>query len=714
MNASRGNAIEGAPEQTRLGLDPEALVAGDKALMLYAHGLGGLMITVVASVFLVWMVGRPACMPALLAWLAVMLIAVTCRGIDVLILHPIRRQRRLDGHREITYFSAGVLASGLVWASFPPLFYSQIGDTGRAASAVVLSAMAGGAATVLGPSLRLAILYCTLELLPGSVMFWLVPGRENAFFAVLGLAMLVAMIVSSRLSSRSVVGALRLNRANQILVAETEEHRQRAEAMNRDLEYAQVALHESNDSLELRIEARTADLAREMAERQRYADALACLASTDSLTGLCNRATFVQHLARMLAQAECDGTKLGVLFLDLDSFKQVNDVRGHATGDVVLQTTARLLREAAGPVVQIARWGGDEFVMAMPIIDGPEEAVQLGDTLRRILEAPMHAGLEKVRVDVTIGISVFPSDGRTQDELIRAADVAMYEGKNAGRGRVNLFDPALARNVAEKHMLEQALRGAIERSELSLVYQPILSARTGRCEAFEALLRWDRYGFGAVSPMTFIPVAEQSGQIGKIGRWVLREACLAAAGWHSEQAVTVNVSVAQVLSGTLIDDVQAALALADLPARRLQLEITESMFVSDHVRVAPLFEELRGCGIKILLDDFGTGFSSLAYLAKLPLDVIKIDQSFVRAAENDGYAVVGAILSIAQAFGLEVTAEGVETQVQQDRLTVLGVHRLQGYLLGRPMPQQAVPEWLAAHGPSSHRVAGSGRFARRA
>jgi predicted signal transduction protein with EAL and GGDEF domain len=298
---------------------------------------------------------------------------------------------------------------------------------------------------------------------------------------------------------------------------------------------------------------------------------------------------------------------------------------------------------------------------------------------------------------------MFPADGRTQDELIRAADVAMYEAKKEGKGRIKLFDPALARDVEERHMLEQALRDAVGRGELSLAYQPILAARSLRCDAFEALLRWSHPTRGPIGPGVFIPIAEQSGQIAAIGRWVLMEACRTAAGWRgAAPAVTVNVSVAQVLSGSLLDDVDAALACSGLPPARPQVEITESMFVSDHVRVTPVFSDLRRRGLKILLDDFGTGFSSLAYLGKLPLDVIKIDQSFVRVAERDGYAVIRAILLIARAMALEVTAEGVETDAQCRTLGELGVDRLQGYLLGRPMAQDAVAGWLERHAWGRH------------
>ncbi len=679
----------------------ETGVAEDCVAMLYAYGRNGVLVTFFACVFLIAMVYTPGVQHLKFVWLGCMLPVVALRGLDLLVLHPYRRAQGMDPAVEIRLYAAGTIVAGLIWAAFPIVFYPMISLTERAASAIVLCALAGGSATVLSPSLPLAIAYGTLLLVPPSIMMFLIPGRENIFLGVLGLAMYVFLGISSRVANRSLVNALRLSRANERLRASAEIQRLQTQAINAQLETVQTALRDANFSLEDRIAARTADLAHEVAERKRYAEALARLASVDPLTGLCNRSTFAEKLACMLADAERKQRGLAVLFLDLDNFKQVNDVRGHAVGDKVLQRAAGLLSQTAGEGVLIARWGGDEFVMALPIEQNSNCAMALGERVRQSFGEPLKAGLESINLDVTIGIAMFPADGRSQDRLIRAADLAMWEAKREGKGRLKLFDPALASNMAERHALEQALRHAIAKNEFALAFQPIISVQTGACDAFEALLRWNHHELGAIGPGVFIPIAEQSGQIFSIGRWVLRQACRAAASWSGAgmpgakpPAVTVNVSVAQVLSGTLLEDVKDALSASGLAPSRLQIEITESMFVSDHVRVTPIFEALRAQGIRILLDDFGTGFSSLAYLGKLPIDVIKIDQSFVRAAERDGYAVIGAILSVARALNLQVTAEGVETTAQQQALSSLGVERLQGYLISRPIAEPLVPAWL--------------------
>ncbi len=680
----------------------EALVDQDRARLLYMFGPASLVTTAICSAGLAVLLGQARTWLLMMVWAGAMELLVAVRSLDVLLFYPRRRRRKsLGGTRDVARYACGVAAAAIGWGCFPLFFLPLLDMTGRCCTMVVLACITGGSISVLAPCFPASLAFLCAVLLPTSFRLWQMGDAVDHTLAVLALGMLVTVAVSSRTMNRSLRQGLRFGRVNEHLTQAAEAQRMQTEATNAQLSAAQVALHEANHTLEQRIEARTAELEREIVERKAYAEALARLASTDPLTGLCNRTNFAERLACMLATAERTGRACAVLFLDLDSFKQINDVRGHVTGDHVLQAVARLLGERAGGQAEIARWGGDEFVLAMLTDPGSPAALALSHDLRRGLAAPMQAGLEVVRVDVTIGIAVFPQHGRTQDELIRAADVAMYQGKKEGRARVTLFDRDLAEGLSERHMLEQALRDAVERSELSLVFQPIVSAKTGRCEALESLVRWNHPSRGMISPAQFIPVAEQSGQIVEIGRWVMQAACRAAAGWPPGHGgappVTVNVSVAQVVSGMLMADVEAALAASGLPAARLQIEITESMFVSDHVRVTPVFEELRRRGVKILLDDFGTGFSSLAYLGKLPIDVIKIDQSFVRSAERNGFAIINAILSIARALSLEVTAEGVETPLQKSVLSSIGVERLQGYLIARPMLGEAVASWLATH-----------------
>jgi diguanylate cyclase (GGDEF)-like protein len=676
-----------------LTTEVEACVARDKADILYSHGRGGLAATVVASTALGFMAAEPDLEETSLLWTTAALSVVAVRAVDVLWLRR-RRRGRVEGLGEIRRFGAGVLASASLWAAFPLLFFPSLSPETRAATAIVLGAMAGGASTVLAPSLSIVVLYCTALLAPASVAFLLLGGRLNLFLGVLGLAMLATLIESARVANRSLTSSFRFSRLNEALVAQAERQRRETEVMNRDLADVQQALAEINQSLEDRIEQRTADLTREIAERKRFAEALATMASTDPLTGLQNRTKFQERVARLLGEAEANGTELAVLFLDLDDFKQVNDARGHAVGDQVLQATATALRRGC-EIADIARWGGDEFVLAVPLAASHSDIYTLAEWLRQLLSAPRPTESGPIRIGVTIGIASFPYDGNTPDELIRAADLAMYHAKKEGKGRIKLFDPALTHAVVARHRLEQAMHGAIGRGEMRLSFHPIIDARTGHCLAMEALLRWRHPELGPVSPDTFIGIAEHTGEIVPIGRWVLREACRAARSWGEKgPAVSVNVSILQILDGAFLADVADALDVSGLVPERLELEITETRFMTNQDIITPVFAELRRRGHRVLMDDFGTGYSALTCLGQIPLDGIKIDREVIGRAAREDDSVITAILSLARAFSLQVTAEGVELNRQVGALAAAGVDSLQGMLIADPLDASEVTAWL--------------------
>ena len=677
----------------------ERLVSKDRACLLYAHGRGGLSMTAVASLVLVMLVATPPNRSGLRIWLCVMLLVLAARAIDLLAGHKRRIRGEWDGKGEIRRYGAGVCAAGLLWMLFPLLFFPSLTANGRIGAAVVFSAMAGGSAAILGAAPNLAIGYCVMLLLPFSALFLMQPDRESHLLGCLGLASFTVMSATCRVNYRGVLKAIRLARQNQVLV-------ERAQATNATLLSTREALREANASLETRIKARTADLQHEIAERRGYASALARLASSDALTGLFNRATLSERLAQRLIDAGAGGSSGGsnvaVLFLDLDRFKQVNDVQGHCVGDRVLCEVAGRLARLCRPGTDVGRWGGDEFVVIVSTPPNAESVVALARAILEALSRPIEIGLLTVSVGVTVGVACYPAHGRSQDDLIRAADVAMYAGKKEGGDRIKLFDHSLACLLTERHDLDQGLRNAIADGALSVQYQPIVDADTGHCEIMEALLRWTHPKRGPISPDIFIPVAEQSGQIGALGRFVLFEACRAAMGWPASApgidppAVSVNISVAQILSGRLAEDVQAALDRSGLPVHRLHLEITESMFAADHLRVMPVLEKLHAQGVRLALDDFGIGFSSLARLKHLPIDTIKIDKLFVQESSEGARAIIQAVLLIARAMRLDVTAEGVETEMQAAALRKLGATRLQGFLLSRPMHAGRVAEWLLA------------------
>ena len=678
-------------EETELDL----LIQQDRARLLYSRGGGGLAVTAITSLFLVFMIETPATLHGLVRWLCVMMAVMVLRTVDLGLWHLRPPRGRWNGLAAIRRFGTGTAAAALVWASCPVLFFASASQTSRLGMVVVLSSMCGGSLNMLGCVRSLAIGYGMFLLLPVSFMFLMQPGSDNTIVGTLVLGISVIMTGTCIVACRGLTVAIRHARSNQILTDRAIMQEGRTQAANASLQAAEVALHEANDRLESRIEARTADLQHEIMERSGYAEAVGRLASIDTLTGLFNRATLSERLAQVLDEAADAGTAVAVLFLDLDGFKQINDAKGHHIGDHVLRAVADRL---AGCVeaADLARWGGDEFVIVTTRQADEAGAMALAQSIRASIAAPIDAGLQTVRVGVTIGIALYPVHGSSQDELIRAADVAMYAGKNEGGGQVNVFDPLLALLVSERHLLEQGLRQALADGALSLRYQPIVNAASGQCDIMEALLRWNHPERGAIGPDVFIPIAEQSGQIVAIGRFVLLEACTAAMQWPGVDppAVSVNVSIAQFLSGHLPGDVDAALRASGLPVHRLHLEITESMAAADYVRIMAVLEELRARGVSLALDDFGSGFSSLARLKTLPISTIKIDKQFVQEDSEEGAAILRAMLLIARAMHLEVTAEGVETQSQSQMLTKLGATRLQGYLLSRPMRAELVADWL--------------------
>ncbi|MGC2111324.1 MAG: EAL domain-containing protein [Candidatus Korobacteraceae bacterium] len=675
--------------------DPQ--VTRDVAELLYRHGVGGIGVSLISSSFLACVVHSRTTHAHVATWWLAMAGALLVRALDARFSSGRRTGSSWNGDTEIRRFGCGVFLTALLWIAFPLAFFSSLDLVSRSATAIILSALAGGSGTVLAPSLALSIGYCASMLLPASFMFLRSGGVENHVLGILGCIFFAVMLLSARVSHASTLAAIRLNHANQRLLVEVEGQRNLAQQTNAELQQAQAALCDANLSLESRIQARTADLEHEIAERKRYAEELSRLASTDPLTGLCNRAKLSSRLHDILAAAQQAGEAVALLFVDLDKFKEVNDVKGHLTGDRVLQAVAQRLSRSTGAGTDLARWGGDEFVVVRKLGGNSGEAIALAESVRASLVEPISLELDTVLIDATIGIAIFPEHGRLPDDLIRAADVAMYAGKEEKRGGVRLYDPALAAALIERHQLEESLRRAIATNAFRVLFQPIVNARDERCEALEALLRWNDPSYGAVSPDKFIPLAERAGEIVSIGRWVLGEACRTAAAWPGKQppAVSVNVSVAQLLSGDFPFVVLDSLTKSGLPPHRLHLELTESVFGGAHESIASTLRRIRELGVRISLDDFGTGLSSLADLHNLPIDIIKIDKSFISALEKESPAIIGAILSIARALRLEIIAEGVENRWQAEILRAMGVDYFQGYLYAKPMTAAQAMHYLS-------------------
>jgi len=432
----------------------------------------------------------------------------------------------------------------------------------------------------------------------------------------------------------------------------------------------------------------------EVAADRTDADAAARrLSLTDPLTGLPNRVLFADRLDHALARARRDGTQIAVLLLDVDQFKLVNDSLGHDAGDELLTAIAPRLLDAVRESDTVARLAADEFAVLCEGIQEDDDAIALGERIGASLREPMPVQGRELFVTASTGIVVSADGAETTPDLLSHADAAMYRAKEAGRGRVVLYDELTRGGWVDRLRMETDLRLALERGELSLVYQPIVDLRDGRTRSVEALLRWTHPERGPIGPDVFIPVAEETGLIVEIGRWVLETAVAQVAEWQRTQpgarglGVTVNVSGRQLFHESLVGDVERVAAESGIAPGTLGLEITESVLMDEGDAVTVL-EALRARGARLSLDDFGTGYSSLSYLKRFPLDTLKIDRAFVSGlgTGQDDAALVATIVSMAGTLGLEVVAEGVETEEQLRLLRDLGCDRAQGFLLARPLP----------------------------
>jgi diguanylate cyclase (GGDEF)-like protein len=449
------------------------------------------------------------------------------------------------------------------------------------------------------------------------------------------------------------------------------------------------------------LQARYERLLREQ-ERERAAqeERVRHQAYHDPLTGLPNRASFTEHLDEALRRAKRTGWPLGLLFLDLDLFKRVNDSLGHDAGDRLLRIAAERIRRSVREADMLFRMGGDEFTVLLEDVRGPEEAALVASRALEAMAEPLSVGHHEIAVTASIGIALYPRDDTVGERLVKSADTAMYRAKELGRNRYAFFAREMNERVESQMTMEAALRRALKNDEFVLHFQPRVSAATGRATGAEALLRWRHPQWGLVEPARFVPLLEETGLIVPVGAWVLAEACRQARAWQAAGLaalrVSVNLSSRQFRSDALLEAVGEALRTSGLAPALLEIELTESLLVENVEHAMGVMGKLKAAGAAISIDDFGTGYSSLGYLKRFPIDSLKIDKSFVRdiATSPKDAAIVKAISALARSLGIGLIAEGVEEPWQAEFLRLRHCTEMQGYLFSRPLPAESLSEAL--------------------
>jgi diguanylate cyclase (GGDEF)-like protein len=427
----------------------------------------------------------------------------------------------------------------------------------------------------------------------------------------------------------------------------------------------------------------------DVTEQHKSADKINRMARYDTLTGMPNRLQVTEALGQAMADSDRWKSRCGFMMLDLDRFKSVNDTLGHPIGDRLLTRVSERLRALMSDNEMCGRLGGDEFAVVVKDANDPAKLQRLAQKIIESLSQPYEVDQHTIYIGASVGTATGPRDGRSVEMLIRSADLALYRSKDAGGGVVHAYEPQLHAHAEERRVIEIALRKALENKEFQVHYQPVVNAQSGTIEGFEALLRWTHPELGNVSPAKFVPVAEDARLIGPIGEWVLRTACQEAANWPSTVRIAVNVSAEQLGDPNFVTSVISALSHSGLPPHRLELEVTESVFMREGTGAVAVLDKIVELGVRLSLDDFGTGYSSLGYLSKTKFSTIKVDRSFVQgAAKNapESLAIIRAVVAMADSLGMSTTAEGVETDEECQMINRLGCRKIQGYLFGRPMP----------------------------
>jgi diguanylate cyclase (GGDEF)-like protein len=583
-----------------------------------------------------------------------------------------------SGRLGIKRYAIGCIATAIAWSLYMVMFFNQLDDVELFLAIIIVSAFAGGSAFLLAASRFTAISYSLILLAPMSLMGLFANQDFKQFLGMLGVGFSFVMVVSCIRASRFTIDAINQKNLNALLVKKMESEKDYIAQTNQELEVTSSELNRVNINLEDEVKRRTDELFR--------------LSNLDPLTQLVNRKAFTANLEALIEKSVVKDSPLALLFIDLNGFKKINDTMGHKVGDsVLIQVTKRI--SAFSENNPAGRWNGDEFLVVLPYSD-QDTAMSIAKAIATSITQPIYVHGNELHLSASIGIAMAPAHSLSATELIQLADLTMCEQKKSDNKRPRLYSNDLKEKITAAQMILEGLQHAIERKQLFLCYQPIQSAKDNVSFAFEALLRWNFNGT-FIGPDVFIPLAEKSGLIKEIGAWVLNRACMDASHWQFSQqaAVSVNVSVIQLMDDGFIRLLDNCLSSSGLAPERLHLEVTESTFVENKVKIRQQLEQIQARKIDVSIDDFGTGYSSLSQLQSLPVNYVKIDKSFVDNIEGKGEAIIRATLFIARELNCQTIAEGVETNEQAMALSAMGVDYLQGYYFARPMKNEDLIVW---------------------
>ncbi|MDO6557997.1 putative bifunctional diguanylate cyclase/phosphodiesterase [Paraglaciecola chathamensis] len=664
---------------TNTSADLRALNSQDAAKLLYSNTGAACLITLASSSVLAFGFANPDIYIIKQAWWFCMLVVLALRFVDGLYWRRIiKPQQDFDGDAAQVRFGIGCIATAIIWAAFPLLTFSYVTLLEFSVMIIVLSSMAAGGQSVLAANARISISYALILLVPISIMGVISDENHRVMLGSLGLVFSIGLVFTYSKAVQFTLDSINTRNVNMTMSEQLRQEKQQLDKVNQELSDAYDKLNIVNNTLEEQVSKRTEKIAQ--------------LSYLDPLTQLMNRKAFTQSLSKLAARAEQSNSELALLFIDLDGFKKINDTMGHQVGDSVLQEVTRRI-SAFSDDNKIGRWTGDEFLVALPYSDAPTAKAIASAIITSISQA-ISVNNNSVHLGATVGIAMCPEHSTEATELIQFADLVMSEQKVTPDRTPVIFSNELQQRVIDTQAILEGLQQATGRRQLYLCYQPIVSAKDTSFCAFEALLRWDFDG-RFIGPDQFIPLAEKSGLIKEMGAWVLNRACMDASQWQyaHDAAVSVNVSIIQLMDDSFIRALDNALRSSGLAPERLHLEITESIFVDNKIKIKQQLEAIQARKVHVSIDDFGTGYSSLSQLQTLSVNQVKIDKSFIDNMHNNGEAIIRATLFIASELNCKTVAEGVETLEQALALKAMGVDYLQGFYFAKPMRNEQLIEW---------------------